>query len=234
MCQRGRTFKAAKPVFSGCHAVIACSSRMETVYGDTDFDVFAAQVPSPLFQRTATAYGDAAFDLFAAQVPSPLFQRTATAYLGVLASRDNAASDVLDASALESPRMPPVRRITGQVRRYHSRVIMSSSGSSSSLLTESSLNDDACGICGDEHGDMMYCEGGGGYSCTAAVHAKCLRSRQVCCMIQRHSYSHLFSELGERSKASGDAHCVKLQERRSYFSVRTTACESKMRQAVTA
>ena len=168
--------------------MIACSSRMETVYGDTDFDLFAAQVPSPLFQRTATAYGDADFDLFAAQVPSPLFQRTATAYLGVLASRDNAASDVLDASALESPRMPPVRRITGQVRRYHSRVIMSSSGSSSSLLTESSLNDDACGICGDEHGDMMYCEGGGGYSCTAAVHAKCLRSRQVfefyvvCCM----------------------------------------------------
>ena len=194
MCQRGRTFKAAKPVFmSGCHAVIACSSRMET------------------------AYGDAAFDLFAAQVPSPLFQRMATAYLWFLASRDNAAaaSDVLDASALESSRMPPVRRITGQVRPYHSRVIMSSSGSSSSLLTESSLNDDACGICGDEHGDMMYCKGGGGYSCTAAVHAKCLRSRQVCCMIQRHSYSHLFSELGERSKASGDAHCVKLQERRS-------------------
>jgi hypothetical protein len=25
-------------------------------------------------------------------------------------------------------------------------------------LTESSLNDDACGICGDEHGDMMYCK----------------------------------------------------------------------------
>ena len=159
---------------------MAYNSRMETAYGDPDYDLFAAQVPSPLFKRTATDYGDAGFDLFAAQVPSPLFRRIGAAHLGVLAARESQAeyaAAALEASVLESdsPRMPPVR-IKGQVRPYHRRVIMSSSGSSSSLSMESSLND-SCGICGDADGVLMYCEGGGG--CTAAVHAKCLRSRQV-------------------------------------------------------
>ena len=122
-----------------------------------------------------TAYGDTDYDLFAGQVPSPLFQRIGQAYLGVLASREYAAA-ASEASALESPRMPPVR-ITGQRRPYHSRVILSSSGSSSSPMIKSHLNDPCC-ICGAEDGDLVYvCEGGAG--CTVAVHAKCLRSRQV-------------------------------------------------------
>lgn len=181
---------------------LASNSRMETAYGDPDYDLIAAQVPSPLFKRTATAYGDADFDLFAAQVPSPLFRRIGAAHLEVLVSRESQAeyaAAALEASVLESdsPRMPPVR-FTGQVRPYHRRVIMSSSGSSSSPSMESSLND-SCGICGDADGDLMYCQGGGG--CTAAVHAKCLRSRQVfkfqvsCRVIQVLRTSHLFRGL---------------------------------------
>jgi hypothetical protein len=46
--------------------------------------------------------------------------------------------------------------------------------------------------------------------------------------------AQIYSELGARSMASGDANCAKLQEKRSYFSVRTTACASKMKQFVIA
>ena len=91
---------------------MACSRRLE--YGDSDFDLFAAQVPSPLFQRMGTtlvaaqAYGDSDFDFFAARLPSPLFQMMGTAYLGVLDAREYAAA-ASEASALESPNTSPVR-----------------------------------------------------------------------------------------------------------------------------
>ncbi len=198
--KRGATLKQ-----STCHAVMACSRRLE--YGDSDFDLFAAQVPSPLFQRmetTAQAYGDSDFDFFAASIPSPKFQKMRTAYLGLLDARQYAAA-ASEASALESPGMSPVR-ITGQ-RPFHNRVILSgnSSAYSSSLYTDSSLND-ICHICGEEDGVLLYCEGL--IICSTAVHAKCLDSRQVSCMLYMLTrYVHIYSELGARtkSKASGDA-----------------------------
>ncbi len=91
MSKMRHTFEAARQaITSGCHAVMACSRRMETAYEDADYDLFAAQVPSPLFQRIGAAY------------------------LAVMASREYEAA-ASEASALESPRMPPVR-ITGQRR----------------------------------------------------------------------------------------------------------------------
>ncbi len=161
-------------------AVMACSRRL--AYGDSDFDLFAAQVPSPLFQRMGTtlvaaqAYGDSDFDFFAAQVPSPLLQRMGTAYLEVLDSREYAAA-ASEASALESPYTSPVR-ITGQWP-IHSRVTFSGNCSqqSSSLHSDSSLGD-CCGVCGEEDGVLLYC-GELLKFCCAAVHAKCIDSSQV-------------------------------------------------------
>jgi hypothetical protein len=163
-----------------------CSRRLE--YGDSDFDLFAAQVPSPLFQRMGTtlvaaqAYGDSDFDFFAARLPSPLFQIMGTAYLGVLDAKEYAAA-ASEASALESPNMSPVR-ITGQWP-IHNRVTLSGNSSqySSSLHSDSSLGD-FCYVCGEEgsgvgdDGDLLYC-GEGLKFCYAAVHAKCIDSSQV-------------------------------------------------------
>jgi hypothetical protein len=129
------------------------------------------------------------FDFFAASIPSPMFQKMGTAYLGLLDARQYAAA-ASEASALESPGMSPVR-ITGQ-RPFHSRVILSgnSSAYSSSLYTDSSLND-ICHICGEEDGVLLYCEGL--RICSIAVHAKCLDSRQVSCMLYMlTSYVHIY------------------------------------------
>jgi hypothetical protein len=161
------------------NTVMACSRRLE--YGDSDFDLFAAQVPSPLFQRMGTtmvaaqAYGDSDFDFFAACLPSPLFQMMGTAYLGVLDAREYAAA-ASEASALESPKMSPVR-VTGQWP-IQSRVTLSDNCSqySSSLYSDSSLPDQ-CYFCGEEDGVLLYCEGT--RFCSAAVHAKCIESSQV-------------------------------------------------------
>jgi hypothetical protein len=166
-------------------------------YGDSDFDLFAAEVPSPLFQRMGTtlvaaqAYGDSDFDFFAARIPSPLFQIMETAYLGVLDAREYAAA-ASEASALESPNMSPVR-ITGQWP-IHSRVTLNCNSSlyssslnseSSSLHSDSSLGD-ICYVCGEEDGVLLYGEDGvllycgeGLKFCYAAVHAKCIDSSQV-------------------------------------------------------
>ncbi len=155
---------------------MACIRTPEAAYGDSDYDIFVAQVPSPLFQRMETAFGDADFDLFAAQVPSPLFQRIGTAVLTV-------ATVASEAVVVESPWMPRRRRVNRQ-RPCHSRVIMSSSSESSSslllmsLFTDSSMKD-PCGVCGegDASGVLLHCEAGG--CCTATVHLQCLRSRQL-------------------------------------------------------
>ena len=168
-------FQAVNGAFvaSGCECGVVMAS---SPYGDSDFDLFAAQVPSPLFQRTRTAYGDSDFDVFAAQLPSLLFQQLGAAYLGVLDAREYEAA-ALETTALESPGMPPVR-ITGH-RPYHSRVILSSSSSSehaSSLFTKSP-SIDPCNVCGEEDGVLLVCKGRGG--CSASVHENCLRSRQV-------------------------------------------------------
>ena len=158
---------------------MACSRRLE--YGDSDFDLFAAQVPSPLFQRMGTtlvaaqAYGDSDFDFFAAHLPSPLFQIMETAYLGVLDARDYAAA-ASEASALESPNMSPVR-ITGQ---WPITLNGNSSEYSSSLHSDcqdSSLGD-CCYVCGEEDGVLLYC-GEGLKFCYAAIHAKCIGSNEV-------------------------------------------------------
>jgi hypothetical protein len=85
---------------------------------------------------------------------------------------------------------------------------------------------DTCGICGAEDGDLMYCEGG--EVCTAAVHAKYLGSRQVfkfevfkfhvvhVLHVVQLSYNtidaQIYSELGARSMASGDANCAKCKK----------------------
>ena len=61
---------------------------------------------------------------------------------------------------------------------------------------------------------------------SAYVEGKCLSFK--CLDVQ------IYSELGARSKASGDATCAKLQENRSYFTVRTPACASKIEQFVIA
>ena len=159
---------------------MACSRRLE--YGDSDFDLFAAQVPSPLFQRMGTtlvapqAYGDSDFDFFAARLPSPLFQIMGTAYLGVLDAKEYAAA-ASEASALESPNMSPVR-ITGQWP-IHNRVTLSGNSSqySSSLYSDSSLPEQ-CYFCGEEDGVLLYC-GEGLKFCYAAIHAKCIGSNEV-------------------------------------------------------
>lgn len=154
---------------------MACISTPQAAFGNSDYDIFVAQVPSPLFQRRGTAFGDAGFDLFAAQVPSPLLQRIRTAYSGVLT-----VATVASEAVVESPRMPRRRRVPGQ-RPYHSRVMMSSSSESSSSLlsmfTDSSMKVDPCGICGQEDASrvLLHCEGG--VCCTATVHLQCLRSR---------------------------------------------------------
>jgi hypothetical protein len=60
---------------------------------------------APCFkEQTSTTCGDTDFDIFAAQVSSPLFRRIGAAYSGVLASRESQAEYAAassEASALE-------------------------------------------------------------------------------------------------------------------------------------
>lgn len=164
---------------------MACIRTPKAAYGDSDYDIFVAQVPSPMFQRMETAFGDTDFDLFAAQVPSPLFQRIGTAVLTV------ATKVTSEAVVVESPLMPRRRR----VNRQHSRVIMSSSSESSSSLLKSLFTDsstkDPCGVCGEEDasGVLLHCVAGG--CCTATVHLQCLPSRQLIPPHTPHTHSEL-------------------------------------------
>ena len=185
---------------------MACTSTPQAAFGNSDYDIFVAQIPSPLFQRRGTAFGDAGFDLFAAQVPSPLFQRIGTAYSGVLT-----VATVASEAVVESPRMPRRRRVPGQ-RPYHSRVIMSSSSESSSSLlmsmfTDSSMKVDPCGICGQEDASrvLLHCEGG--VCCTATVHLQCLRSRQVICVVNVSHTDIILHLFRVRRKLKGKWRC---------------------------
>jgi hypothetical protein len=97
-----------------------------------------------------TTYGNSDFDMFAAQVPGSLFQRTSSAYVEVSAAETYVASDS-EASALSYPCMPQTmitgQRVSHQVHHQphcRRRVSFCSSAPLSEDLDQDSTLIDAC------------------------------------------------------------------------------------------
>lgn len=136
------------------------------------------------------SYGDVEFDLFAANIASPLFQRICAGALEVSHAHERASvSAVRDTVASVSSDQVSQVRITGHRRhrpiRNSRRVIMSSQSvkSASPELVQECARDALCVICGMQEGGLIFCQGGGG--CTLAFHTKCLRRVLNCCCIYR-------------------------------------------------
>ena len=129
------------------------------LYGNAGFDMFAARISSPLFNRlcASTRQGvaiDDAANTFASSVAGPMSTQSSSA-----------SSEAIHFNMNSNRRLRCTRRV----------IFSSSSPCESPCESQERLLsawDDACYICGEQEGEMLCCEGD--ENCTTVSHQLCL------------------------------------------------------------
>ena len=132
-------------------------------------------------RATATMlYGNAGFDMFAARISSPLFNRLCASTRLAVATDDAAVVGPISTQSSSASSEAAIHFNMNSNRRLrcNRRVIFSSSSpcespcESQERLLDQSAWDDACYICGEQEGEMLCCEGD--ENCTTVSHQLCL------------------------------------------------------------